>query len=116
MVQYSRYGTSDGVKLYEGLTTDPIRAITSALIYNLGTRNFDMARTDYRRLVNTIHRRDRHGKDIRYAARELNELSKSARLSGADETARLAAMYADQLPKPQVRRRERIPDLEFILA
>lgn len=100
----SKYATLEGATVYEGLDKDPIEAITSALLHNLDTRNLErnleLARIYYTRLLTTIRERGLQGKHIRYAARELNEFSKYSRQSGSYDASRIAASYANQLPKP----------------
>ena len=95
-----KYATSEGTTFYKGLDKDPISAITSVLIYNLYTGNFELARADYHKLLATIRERGLQGKDIRYAAKELNKLSRDAWEPEFYEVARIAASYANQLPKP----------------
>ena len=97
----SRYATAQGKTLYQGLDKDPIEAIVSVLVLNLDTRNFELAMIDYNKLLATMRERGLQGKDIRYAARELNKLSRDARKSESYEVAKIAASYASQLPKPK---------------
>ena len=100
VVEMDKYATSEGTTFYKGLDKDPISAITSVLIYNLYTGNFELARADYHKLLATIRERGLQGKDIRYAARELNKLGRDARKSASYDVAKIAANYANQLPKP----------------
>lgn len=97
----SKYATLEGATVYAGLDKDPIGAITSALLHNLYTRNLELARIDYSKLLATIGERGSQGKHIRYAARELNKFSKDARQSGHEDVSKIAASYANQLPKPE---------------
>lgn len=115
-MKMSQYAAMEGITLYKGLDKDPMSAITSALIHNIGTMNLQLARIDYQKLLSTIYQRGREGKDIRYAAKKLNEISRSAREEGADNVAELAAAYARQLPKPIERRRIKLSKLEMKVA
>lgn len=91
---------------YEGLKEDPIAAITTALIENLRAERYENAKRDYRRLVDTITRRGNIGKDIRYAKRELIDLSREYEENRFDRLARIAHTYAMRLPSPQPHQRK----------
>lgn len=95
---YKNRPTAEGIRFYHGLEADPVSAITNTLIHNLGTRNFELAKKDYSWLVKSIRNKGNPGKDVRYAKKELHDLSKQARLKGSTELANLAAFYANQLP------------------
>lgn len=100
MVKYVLQGTAPAETFYRGLSEDPISAITSTLVYNVRTENIEQARIDYVRLVKTINTQGRARKDIKYAARELCELARTAEAYDKKEIAALARRYASQLPLP----------------
>ena len=89
-----------GFKKASNYHHDIIGAITSSLGFLLDTRGAQHAQGEYEKLVRTIQSRGRQGKDIRYAARELNLLSRDARKRGDKGIAEIASRYAKQLPSP----------------
>lgn len=98
---------------YQNLERDPIRAITDALVMNLGEGNIQTAKRNYTDLRIAIGSRGNKGKDIRYARKELNILAGNASeivdpelSTSAYEIGKQATSYVNQLPNPSDSRRE----------
>lgn len=116
----------EGGNFYPGLEIDPIRSITDTLAENLKSGKFDLAETDYQRLLRTIEARGRREKDIGYAQKQLKEISKeyqtnhevwltkgkkyidSTTISTIKRVYKTATRYSQLLPNPVMITRESI--------
>ena len=91
--------TTQPLTRYDESDKDVIAAVTRTLIQNIGTGNYNMARSDFTLLMEKIKSRGQQGKDIRYVEKELGELARGARKGYHTDIAREANKYIDQLPK-----------------